>query len=52
MNIPRQSIPEPARRAGFTLIELCVVLATVAVLAAMLFAALADTKRTPRRFSA
>jgi len=50
MKLPRQSIPEPASRAGFTLIELCVVLATVAVLAAVLLPALADTKPNSQAF--
>jgi prepilin-type processing-associated H-X9-DG protein len=50
MNLPRQSIPEPARRAGFTLIELFVVLTTMAVLAAVLLPALAGTKPNTQAF--
>ncbi len=50
MNLPCKSIPEPASRAGFTLIELCVVLAIVAVLAAVLLPALADTKPNTQAF--
>jgi prepilin-type processing-associated H-X9-DG protein len=50
MNLPRQSISEPARRAGFTLIELFIVLATVAVLAAVLLPALAGTKPNTQAF--
>ncbi len=50
MNLPRQSIPEPTSRAGFTLIELFVVLATMAILAAVLLPALAGTKPNTQAF--
>src|SRR5580704_3041980 len=47
MNITRRSAPEAGschRRAGFTLVELMVVIATLAVLAALMLPALAGTK--------
>jgi prepilin-type processing-associated H-X9-DG protein len=50
MNLPHQSIPEPARRAGFTLIELFIVIASVVILAVMLLPALASTKPNSQAF--